>query len=228
MSLCWWKDPIPGIREASLAPPDAGSPRGTGRAGNLIVNSWGSNMDLVNRLHRLLSRVWPGTAVDAADLHDAVAQILVQRRPGDRIGRLQFWGHGRPGAMTVGDEELTAESFAPGHAHATALSSLLPYLSGDAIVYFEGCQTFAGPDGKNFAKAAAAFFGPSRTVSGHTRLLGYNLDWGGAARLQPGQEPDWPDVDPQDKALTKQRLRAGVGRAVARFDRVLRRLRGEI
>jgi hypothetical protein len=227
MSLGCWIDLIPRRRATSRLPPRAAAGTGTGRVRNVIVNSWGRNADLVNRLHRLLSRVWPCTAVDAADVHDAVARILVRWRPDDRIGRLQFWGHGRPGAMTVGDEELTAESFTSGHAHGTALSSLLPYLSRDAIIFFEGCQTFAGRDGKTFAQAAAAFFGPNRTVSGHTRLLGYNLDWGGAARLQLGQEPSWPEVDPLDKALKKQWFRCGFERVAARWDRVLRRLRGE-
>ena len=170
---------------------------------NFIVNSFGRNADLVNALHRALSRFWLATAVDAAHVAEAVAKILAKRRAGDLIQTLQFWGHGRAGAMTVGDDELTAASFAAAHPHWTALSQLLPFLSARAVVYFEGCQTFAGPEGKDFARAAAAFFGRQITVSGHTRLLGYNLDWGGVARLRAGEEPTWPDVDPKDKALKK-------------------------
>jgi hypothetical protein len=170
-----------------------------------IVNSFGRNADLVNHLHRALSRFWCGTAVDAANVRDAVAQILAKRHTGEVIGQIQFWGHGRAGAMTVGDDELTADSFAPLHPHAVALVRLLPLLRDCAIVSFEGCQTFAGSSGKYFARTAAAFFGRQITVSGHTRLLGYNLDWGSVARLRPGQEPTWPDVDPKDKALKKQR-----------------------
>ncbi len=178
--------------------------RGSERVRNFIVNSLGQNADLVNALHRALSRFWLGTAVDAVNVADAVAQILARRHPKDVIGTVQFWGHGRAGAMTVGDEELTAASFVPGHPHHAALSQLLPFLSARATVYFEGCQTFAGPAGKDFARIAAAFFGRQITVSGHTRMLGYNLDWGGVARLRAGQEPTWPDVDPRDKALKKR------------------------
>jgi hypothetical protein len=110
--------------------------------------------------------------------------------------------------MCVGDEAITPESFDPGHPHRQELERLLPYLHPAAWVYFEGCQTFAGADGKRLARAAAGFFGRRTTVSGHTRLLGYNLDWGGSVRLMPGQEPAWPDVDPRDKAPKKQAVRA--------------------
>jgi hypothetical protein len=39
---------------------------------------------------------------------------------------------------------------------------------------------------------------------GQTRMLGYNLDWGGAVRLRPGEEPTWRDVDPADLAALKE------------------------
>jgi hypothetical protein len=174
---------------------------------HVVVNSFGQGADLVNRLHTALSRVWPAAAVEAVGVADAVARILALGSLPGEIRTVQFWGHGWAGGMCVGDEALTPESFAPGHPHHAELSRLLPYLHPDAWVYFEGCQTFAGPGGKRLARAAAAFFGPRATVSGHTRLLGYNLDWGGCARLRPGREPDWPDVDPRDKAPKKEALR---------------------
>lgn len=173
---------------------------------SFIVNSVGQNADLVNYLHRALSRLWPGTAIDAANIFEAVEQIRARKTDFGVIQTLQFWGHGRAGAMTVGDDELSAESFAPSHPHYVALCRLAPCLRADATVYFEGCQTFAGQAGKQFAKTAAAFFGRDITVSGHTRLLGYNLDWGGVAQLKPGEEPTWLDIDPKDKALRKPRL----------------------
>jgi hypothetical protein len=170
----------------------------------LIVNSLGRNADLVNRLHAALSRLWPATAIDAACVRDAVAGILA-RDPGPAgIRCIEFWGHGRPGAMSVGDEELTPESFDPDHPHARELSRLLPCLHEAACIAFVGCQTFAGADGKRLARAAVALFGRRITVAGHTRLIGYNLDWGGLARLRPGEEPAWPDTDPGDKAPKKE------------------------
>jgi hypothetical protein len=201
------------------------TPEGATSVRRVIVNSLGRNADLVNYLHTALSRVWPAASVDAAGVADAVGKILARGgRPGS-IRVLQFWGHGRPGAMCVGDEELTPESFAPGHPHFAELSRLLPLLHEEAVVCFEGCQTFAGADGKRLARAAAAFFGRRTTVSGHTRLLGYNLDWGGSVRLRTGREPDWPDVDPRDKKYQKQAQRWRYARErLGRACRYLRRL----
>jgi hypothetical protein len=174
---------------------------------HVVVNSLGRNADLVNYLHTALSRIWPAEAVDAVSVADAVRKILARRpRPGE-IRSVQFWGHGWPGGMSVGDEALTPESFAPGHAHRGELERLLPYLHPGLRVFFEGCQTFAGADGKRLARAAVAFFGRRTVVSGHTRLLGYNLDWGGSVRLKGGEEPAWPDLDPRDKARKKEALR---------------------
>jgi hypothetical protein len=183
----------------------------------IVVNSLGKNADLVNYLHAALSRVWPCASVDAVSLVDAVARVIARAGRAGAVRRLQFWGHGRPGAMCVGDEEVTPESFAPGHPHFAELERLRPYLSDDAFVCFKGCQTFAGADGKRLARAAAAFFGRNVTVAGHTRLLGYGLDWGGLARLRPGREPGWPDTDPRDKALRKQQLRERWRRLAALF-----------
>lgn len=174
---------------------------------HIVVNSFGTNADIVNRLHTALSRVWPAGAVEAQSVPDAVARVLACGSWPGEIRSLQFWGHGWGGGMCVGDDAIVTESFEPGHPHHAELSRLLPYLHDAAWVYFEGCQTFAGPGGKRFARAAAAFFGRRVTVSGHTRLLGYNLDWGGSVRLRAGQEPDWPDVDPLDKALKKEAMR---------------------
>jgi hypothetical protein len=173
-----------------------------------IVNSLGRNADLVNRLHAVLSRLWPATAMNAASVADAVAGIVARDpRPGG-IHSIEFWGHGRPGAMAVGDEELTPESFDPDHPHARELSRLLPCLHDEACISFVGCQTFAGTDGKRLAQAAVAFFKQRISVAGHTRLIGYNLDWGGVVCLRPGEKPAWPDADPRDKAPRKQTLRA--------------------
>jgi hypothetical protein len=114
--------------------------------------------------------------------------------------------------MSVGDEELTPESFDPGHPHAHVLSRLLPCLHEEACIAFVGCQTFAGADGKRLARAAAAFFGRRITLTGHTRMIGYNLDWGGVTRLRPGEEPAWPDRDPRNKALKKDAVKSALNR----------------
>jgi hypothetical protein len=182
----------------------------------VVVNSLGRNADLVNYLHTALSRVWPAEAVDARNVADAVTKILARRPQPGEVRSLQFWGHGWPGGMFVGDEALTPESFGEDHPHRAELERLMPYLHSRVRVYFEGCQTFAGTDGKRLARASAAFFGSRTTVSGHTRLLGYNLDWGGSVRLRNGEEPAWPDVDPRDKAPKKQGVRAFWRRLLSR------------
>ena len=88
---------------------------------HVIVNSFGKNADLVNYLHTALSLVWPAEVVVAASVPDAVDMVLARRpRPGE-VRTLQFWGHGWPGGMCVGDEALTAESFGPGHPHRANL-----------------------------------------------------------------------------------------------------------
>jgi hypothetical protein len=185
---------------------------------HVVVNSLGRNADLVNYLHTALSRIWPAEAVDARNVADAVGKVLARRpRPGE-VRSLQFWGHGWPGGMFVGDEALTPESFDAGHPHRGELERLLPFLHPTVRVYFEGCQTFAAADGKRLARAAAAFFGPRTVVSGHTRLLGYNLDWGGSVRLRRGEAPAWPDDDPRDKAHTKRAWRAPWQRVRALLD----------
>jgi hypothetical protein len=190
----------------------------TYRPRRFIVNSFGCHADVVNRLHRLVSRLWPATPIDALSVPDAVEKVLARLGPRDRIRTIQFWGHGRPGAMCVGDEELQMESFAADHPHFAALSQLLPYLADDAVLWFRGCQTFAGRDGKNFASRAVAFFGRHIRVVGQTRLIGYNLDWGGAVWLWPKQSPNWPDLDLKNKALKKE----GDG-LIGRVTRLLRR-----
>ena len=52
----------------------------TMRVRRFVVNSLGTHADLVNQLHRMVSRFWPATAVDAVNLEDAVAQILARLR----------------------------------------------------------------------------------------------------------------------------------------------------
>jgi hypothetical protein len=174
------------------------------RIRRFVVNSYGRNADLVNWLHRAVSRLWPATAVDARNVSDALTQILACTRDGERIGRVEFWGHGRPGAILVGDEELTVESFTPDSPHYLRLASLRDRLTDNAVVWFRGCRTFAGADGKNFARAAVAFFRRGITVVGQTRLLGYNFDWGGSVQLRPGREPTWKDIDPRDLTAVKE------------------------
>jgi hypothetical protein len=185
---------------------------------HVVVNSLGRGADLVNYLHTALSRAWPAAAVDAVSVADAVRKVVALRPRPREIRSLQFWGHGWPGGMCVGDEALTPESFAADHPHRAELERLLPFFHPAAWVYFEGCQTFAGPDGKRLARAAAAFLGHRTTVSGHTRLLGYNLDWGGSVRLRPGEEPAWPDTDPRDKAPKKAAVRELARRWRRRLD----------
>lgn len=174
------------------------------RPRRFVINSFGTRHDLVNQLHRFASRFWPATALDAVNVSSAVELILGRLKPRDVIKRVEFWGHGRPGAMTIGDEELTPGSFVPDHPHYSYLSMLRDRLADEAVISFRGCQTFAGKEGKDFACGAAGFFGSGVQVEGQSRMIGFNLDWGGVVCLAAGQLPYWPDVDPRNKAIKKE------------------------
>jgi len=53
-------------------------------------------------------------------------------------------------------------------------------LSAGAVIHFAGCQTFAGEEGRAFARAAAAFF--NRPVVGYTANI---PPWSSQLRIEP-------------------------------------------
>jgi RHS repeat-associated protein len=164
---------------------------------NFIVNDWGADWDAVNLLHTIASRPYPGTAIDAANVDDAVNQILSNLSPGDTIASIQFWGHGGVGYMSVGTDKITSSSFTPGGS----LAKLKPYLTANSKIIFKGCNVFRTQTGKTFAQSASNFFGV--TVGGHTQFIGQWGRYPGYQELKPGQTPNWSDGPQYGSKLCK-------------------------
>lgn len=163
---------------------------------DFIVNDFGDNADLTNRLHRWISRPYPGTGIDASSVDDAVDQILENLGPDDEIDSIQFWGHGGPGRMMVGggsglsnsDQEINSDSF----TSDSPLGKLRGRLSPDCKITFKGCDVFTGEKGRQFAKDAAEFF--DCTVAGHNAPIPQGiLNYPGYQELEPGETPSWKD-----------------------------------
>ena len=146
----------------------------------------------------------------------------------NKISSVTFYGHGGEGHMCVGAGTMHkkgAEPAAPGKKiniksftdpkdpTYQAMVDLRAVMTEDAVIYFKGCDTFAGAQGKEFAQAAAKFFGqegaqgqfafPNRVVKGHNANIGYNLKFPGKQELKPGEKASWPDRDPNCPSIKK-------------------------
>lgn len=142
-----------------------------------------------------------GKVVYGTELKVAVEQAVEFAENADSyfpsywISDLQFWGHGAPGEMQVGDDWINKDSF----NEQGVLAKLKPYLRKDSRVYFRGCSTFREDKGREFAKEAATFF--NAKVAGHTVCIPKNLLYPGYQELWPGKEPKWED--PKDDKKVK-------------------------
>lgn len=105
-----------------------------------------------------------------------------------RIESLQFWGHGCDGAMLMAGQLLDRRSFGQNGPHHGLLRELRTLMDpSDGIIWFRGCNTFRGDEGRRFAREAADFFGVP--VVGHTFII-----WAlqsGTHILAPGGTPCW-------------------------------------
>jgi hypothetical protein len=162
---------------------------------HFIVNSWPREPDGVSWGGALAAVVYPGYNVDGTNLEEAVTNILIHVRPGDKIKSIQFWGHASEGNMHVGNDRITEASF----VKTNPLARLIPYLSPESRIYFRGCEVFRGDDGRRFAEKAAAFF--HCRVAGHTQWIAKELYGGrigiptypGYVELRPGEKAGWTD-----------------------------------
>lgn len=151
------------------------------------------------RFRQGLSTIWSAGAVlyrargDAAiarGVHDwrEALDWLGAVEPASTIEELQFWGHGKWGALYVGASAVDRSVFAAGHALATPLARLRERLSPQTRLWFRTCETFGARRGHDFASAVTDYFGCP--AAGHTYVIGF---WqSGLHRLNPGQQPDWP------------------------------------
>jgi hypothetical protein len=119
------------------------------------------------------------------------AQRGIDGRP-KKIGSLQFWGHGAPGAMLINDRGIVTDDFSPGRPLHPLLKDLADNMSPQhGSIWFRGCNTFQGDTGQTFASAAAGFFGVP--VVGHTYIIWVYQS--GTYLLKPGQTPEWSKAE---------------------------------
>ncbi len=201
---------------------------------NIIICDWGDNKDFpCNFLGRLAALVYPGDSYACASVTEAIQEVMTRLGKDEKIAgakegtgkvkEIQFWGHGHPGAMSVGSgacacgqakpgTELTIDSFTnPNDPTYKEMEKLRALLTDDAVIFFAGCSTFAEGQGRAFAEAAAKFFSengkkPGRTVKGYNAMIGYNLLYPGEQSLKTnGEKATWPDRDPACPTITKPR-----------------------
>jgi hypothetical protein len=143
-----------------------------------LTRAWRSGSALYRRLGRI------DTARGVASWDEALAYLAVV----PRIDELQYWGHGKWGAVLVDRQPLDARAFEPGHTWQPALRALR--LAPEAQVWFRTCETFGAAAGVRFAERAASFWGVR--VAGHTHVIGFHQS--GLHALAPGARADWsPD-----------------------------------
>jgi hypothetical protein len=160
---------------------------------------WGAGRYLYRALGRLDASYGAGSWAEALDWLAAV-------QTHDRIGEVQFWGHGRWGLARIGAEPLDASALKPGHPHHDRLARVRDRLEpGNALWWFRTCETFGTRTGQSFARAWTRYF--DCRAAGHTFIIGA---WqSGLHSLRPGEEPAWPEEeglvpgDP-DRALTSR------------------------
>lgn len=100
-------------------------------------------------LTRRVSRVY-----GAASVSDAMSYLVhTYFLEAVEWQQVQFWCHGRPGQVLIGQTTLTKNCTADEWATLKDLSEVIPR---DCMVWFRSCSTFAGPAGKEFANWIAA------------------------------------------------------------------------
>ena len=109
-------------------------------------------------------------------------------RPGERIGEIQYWGHGQWGRANVAGAPLDVSALQPAHPWHPLLERIRARLIGpEALWWFRTCSTFGRLEGHRFAQAWTSFFGCR--AAGHTYVIGPLQS--GLHSLRPGQTPAW-------------------------------------
>jgi len=98
------------------------------------------------------------------------------------VTSLQFFGHGAPASVYVGEADLDW----------SALTDVLkPKCTPATVVWFRGCSTFQGAKGHTFSQFMADNL--RCTVAGHTRITG---PWsGGLHTRKPNTAASWPQAE---------------------------------
>ena len=142
------------------------------------------------RVYRALGRV--DAHHGAANWADALAW-LSQYRAGRPVAEVQYWGHGKWGALFIEQDVLNVHAFDAGHRHRPALEELRARLlpGAGSLIWLRTCETFGARAGQVFAARSSRFFGAR--VAGHTHVIGVLQS--GLHGLRPGEEPKWPDSE---------------------------------
>ena len=126
----------------------------------------------------------------AASWDEALAWIAGVQ-PGEPIGEVQYWGHGKWGSVQIADERLSASALRERHPLHSRLCGLRERLAPEALLWFRTCETFGAKSGIDFARRCTDFFGVR--AAGHTHVIHY---WqSGLHGLTPGHVPDWRAAD---------------------------------
>jgi len=154
----------------------------TRSAGRALALSWRLGGWLYGRLDRL--DAWYGAASWAEAL-----EWLTRFRAPERIGEIQFWGHGHWGSVSIGRDPLDVRALEPAHPWHRSLSAIRDRLvPGESLWWFRTCETFGRAEGQAFAAAWVKFFGCR--AAGHTYVIGPLQS--GLHTLSPGEVPSWP------------------------------------
>ena len=103
------------------------------------------------------------------------------------IDEIQYWGHGKWGAVRVDRDVLDGRALLHEHALYAPLNAVKARLRPNALWWFRTCETFGAEPGHRFASDFAEHMGAR--VAGHTFIIG---PWqSGLHALSPGQRPDW-------------------------------------
>lgn len=139
-------------------------------------------------LYRTLDRL---EASLGATSWEQALRWLATHEPAHPIDEIQFWGHGKWGAVKIDDEQLSEKSLDAGHSHRRLLDAVRERMRPESQWWFRTCETFGAVEGQRFAQRFADHFGC--TVAGHTFIVAF---WqSGLHALQPGNAPHWSNTE---------------------------------
>ena len=147
-----------------------------------LSHSWiagGILFSTLNRLHAYKGvSSWKEALIWLGDVH---------RQSDEEIDEIQFWGHGRWGAMLIDGEAFDASSLAPDHRLSADLDRVRDRLHRDTRIWIRTCETFGAKDGQGFAEKMAERF--QCTIAGHTYIIGPFQS--GLHIIKPGEQAYW-------------------------------------
>jgi hypothetical protein len=114
---------------------------------------------------------------------------LATFEPERPVAEIQYWGHGKWGAVRVAGQRLDRSDVLADGALRPHLERVRNRLrSSEALWWFRTCEAFGGQPGHAFAHDFADFMGCR--AAGHTFIIGYLQS--GLHTLAAGARPEWP------------------------------------